>query len=521
MLRPIRLVVHLVYMYKYPMRSLCLPVFCIVLPLLSSNMVWSSPVQKRIDRVTNGLLPDTTLFERIRDSVWPGAVPDNQFGAPDSLKNRMAHYHTPGVSIAVINNYKIEWAQGFGVKDSRTNEPVTTSTLFQAASISKPIFALAVMRLVQDGKLDLDADINSYLTSWTVPPDGAWQPRITLRQILSHTAGLTVHGFSGYRRGQKLPTVLEILKGQPPANSEPVLVDILPGTQLRYSGGGTVVAQQLVVDVLGKPFPTIMNDLVLNRLELKNSTFEQPLPKTRKSAAATGYQFNGTQIPGKWHVYPEMAAAGLWTTPSDLAKIGVELQLTLRGESEKILSQQSISQMLTPGIDEHLGIGFFLKGKDGNINFFHGGSNEGFKAVATFYKNSGQGAVIMVNSDEGGPMVKEIERAIALEYEWPGYFEEKKEVALAPKTLKLLAGTYRAKSGAIYEIVEKKDKLFLILKNQSPVELRAESETDFSAVGLNTKIIFDKIGLTIQQDGNSISAQQVRDCDTKPDCSKN
>jgi CubicO group peptidase (beta-lactamase class C family) len=185
-------------------------------------------IEQRIQRVINGLLPETAFTQR--------------YASKTTLQERMAYYHTPGVSIAVINHYKIEWARGFGVKEWGKPDAVTEATLFQAGSISKPISALAVMRLVQDGKLDLDEDVNHYLSSWKVPSNGPWQPRITLRQLLSHSAGLTVSGFPGYLRTEQLPSVIDILNGHPPANTARVEVNILPGTQFRYSGGGAMVA---------------------------------------------------------------------------------------------------------------------------------------------------------------------------------------------------------------------------------------------------------------------------------------
>src|SRR5262249_27708993 len=156
-------------------------------------------------------------------------------------------------------------------------------TLFQAGSVSKPIFALAVMRLAQEGKVDLDEDVNRYLISWKVPANGSWQPRITLRQLLSHSGGMTVHGFPGYASDEKVPSVLDILDGRPPANTPRIEVNIVPGTQLRYSGGGITVAQQLVVDLLGEPFPKMMREVILDPLRMKHSTYEQPLPKKWKA----------------------------------------------------------------------------------------------------------------------------------------------------------------------------------------------------------------------------------------------
>jgi CubicO group peptidase (beta-lactamase class C family) len=471
------------------------------LPAQGSNSPATDAIERRIERVVNGLLPQTAFTDRYAPKV--------------PLRERMAYYHTPGVSIAVINNYKIEWARGFGVKEWGKPAPVTETTQFQAGSISKPIFAVAVMRLVQEGKLDLDEDVNRHLTSWKVPPNGSWQPRVTLRQLLSHSAGLTVSGFPGYLRTEKLPTVVDILNGRPPSNTARIEVNILPGLQFRYAGGGTTVAQQLVVDVFGQPFPKIMRDLVLDPLDMKHSTYEQPLPESWVGSAATAHPWKNQPVDGKWFVYPEMAAAGLWTTPSDLARAGIELQLALKGESERVLSADEVIQMLTPGIDERIGIGFFLSGKDKAVRFEHRGGNAGFVAQMTMDKENGMGAVIMLNSNEGLPMLNEIERAIAKEYEWPGYFpKEKVAMQVSAEVLDAYVGEYVGKSGFQCLITKGNDILFLKPATQPAIELHPESETKFFMTTLNAEVTFDKTekgevkGLTLQQEGKQVSADR-------------
>src|SRR5688572_407791 len=316
-------------------------------------------VQPRIERVVRDLRPETHLR--------------NQFGPSASLQERMAHFHTPGVSIAVVNNYRIEWARGFGVKEWGKSALVTDRTLFQAGSISKPIFALAVMRQAQDGRLDLDRDVNDYLKSWKVPPNGSWQPRVTLRQLLTHSAGLTVHGFPGYLRTDKIPTVPQILDGETPANTGPVRVNLLPDSHVRYSGGGTTVGQLLISDLLAKPFPQIMREIILGPIGMNDSTYEQPLPRALHKHAATAHPQGYRPVDGKWHVYPEMAAAGLWTTPSDLARAGIELQLALKGETNHLLSPQQARHMLASGRHEEAALGFWLSGKGKAQRFAHGG----------------------------------------------------------------------------------------------------------------------------------------------------
>ncbi|OFV88654.1 MAG: hypothetical protein A2V74_00360 [Acidobacteria bacterium RBG_16_70_10] len=456
-------------------------------------------VEARVERVVSGLLPETAFR--------------NRWGAPARLADRMAHYHTAGLSIAVVNEGRIEWARGFGVAEAGT--PVTERTLFQAGSISKPVFALAVVRLAQQGRLSLDEDVGRYLKSWTVPASGGFQPRITLRQLLTHSAGLTVHGFPGYATTETLPTVVQVLDGSPPANTMPVRVNMLPGVQFRYSGGGTTVAQLAVTDLLGKPFPQIMWELLLDPIGMSDSTYEQPLPAARAAQAATAHPWKGRPLPGRFYVYPEMAAAGLWTTPSDLARAGIELQKALRGESA-VLSKERAAEMLTPRIQDDMGVGFFLEGKGETVRFGHGGWDEGFVAKATFYKDRGLGAVVMINSNEGAAVLDEVLRAVATEYAWPGFFEEdKKPATVAPAVLEAYTGEYAGKFGLRVRVAGQGDGLALSVGDQPALALRAESEARFFAADLDTAVSFQKsetgvvTGLTLDQGGRQISASRA------------
>ncbi|MGH7359503.1 MAG: serine hydrolase domain-containing protein, partial [Candidatus Rokuibacteriota bacterium] len=314
---------------------------------------------------------------------------------PMRLDDRMRHYKVPGVSVAVIDSFRIAWARGYGVREAGGTDPVTTETLFQAASISKPVAALAALRLVQDGKLELDENVNRRLTSWKVPENGftAAQP-VTLRRLLSHGAGLTVHGFLGYAADKLVPTVVQVLDGQPPANSAAIRVDTVPGGRWRYSGGGYTVMQQLLVDVTGKSFPDLMRTEVLEPLGMRRSTYEQPLPAPLAGNAASGHRPDGTVVEGKWYTHPEMAAAGLWTTPSDLARYAIEVQLSAAGRSNKVLSRPLAAQMLTRQTGTY-GLGPGLDGHGRDASFSHGGSNQGFRAYFVAFPERGQGAAVM------------------------------------------------------------------------------------------------------------------------------
>jgi CubicO group peptidase (beta-lactamase class C family) len=418
-------------------------------------------VAERIERVISGLLPETP---------WQG-----RYGEPARLEERMHYHRTPGVSIAVIADGRLEWARGFGVRTTCEAAPVADDTLFQAASISKPVFALAVMRLVAQGRLDLDADVNEYLASWKLPANDGWRPRVTLRQLLSHRAGLTVHGFPGFRHDEPLPSVPQILDGAPPANTGPVRVNLLPGTQFRYAGGGTTVAQQAVMDVLGLPFAEIMRTLVLDPLGMHTSTYEQPLPEGRRGAAATGHPWKGEPLPGGWYTYPEQAAAGLWTTPSDLVRLGLGVQAALRSEREDWLPSSLVREMLTPQADEHMEIGFFLEGKDEHRRFGHGGWNEGFLSELKVYQTQGLGAAVMINSNQGQPLLGKIMRAIARAYEWPGYEEDASQPVEVQANMQDFVGVYHAEQGFTARVREEGVGLVLVAGNQDPISLQPRS----------------------------------------------
>lgn len=349
----------------------------------------------------------------------------------------MAFYKTPGVSIAVINDGKLEWARGYGVLEAGINNPVTATTLFQACSISKPIAAMAALHLVEQGKLDLDEDVNQKLRSWKIPQsEFTRENKVTLRRLLSHTAGTTVSGLRGYAVDEPLPTLLQILDGVKPANSDPIRIDTVPGTQWRYSGGGFLVLQQLLIDVQRKPFPELMRELVLQKLEMKQSTYEQPLPPKLRAQTAKGHQENGEKVNGDWFIYPEMAAGGLWTTPSDLARVVIELQRTKAGRSHRVLSRRMVNEMLSGQMQNfpvatvserygrpisNQGLGFRLEGEGRSARFSHHGGNTGYRCFIVAYNELGQGAIVMTNSDNGFELVQEIIRSIAKEYGWPDY----------------------------------------------------------------------------------------------------
>ncbi|MFN7996138.1 MAG: serine hydrolase [Bryobacteraceae bacterium] len=367
-------------------------------------------------------------IHRIETNVVDVRVGDTEPPLRLDLAKLMQIYKVPGLSVAVIDNFRVVWAKGYGVIEPGSTSPVTTRTLFQAGSISKPVAAAGALYLVEHGKLSLDEDVNRKLKTWKVPENEfTKEQKVTLRRLMSHTAGLTVQGFPGYEVGASLPSLVQIFNGEKPANTSPIRVDIVPGTKQRYSGGGVTIEQQLMIDVTGKPFPALMRELVLDPIGMSSSSYEQPLPPAKAAMTAGGAQSDGKPVHGKWHIYPEMAAAGLWTTPTDLGRFATEIALSKHGKSNRVLSEKMTQAMLTPVLDE-AGLGFFME-KDNPGQFGHNGADEGFQALLTMNAESGKGLAIMANSDNGIAVASFVARSIAREYAWnqrsrePGPFD--------------------------------------------------------------------------------------------------
>lgn len=396
--------------------------FCILffaITFLGSQFILSI-TYKQPNLPSKSLETDTLArIHRIETGLFPLRSENSQPSQPVNLIEHMKEHDVPGVSIAIINNHRLEWARGYGVQETGSNQPVTTQTFFQAASISKPVSALAALNLVEQGKFGLNQNVNEKLRCWKVPDNRFTKTnKVTLQGILTHTAGLTTHGFFGYRPDADLPTLGQMLDGDSPATSQAIRVNTVPSSNWSYSGGGFLVLQQLAMDNTGKPFPELMQQIVLEKLDMKNSTFHQPLPSELLSKAASGHIVDGEVLSGKWRVHPEMAPAGLWTTPSDLALFAIELQNSRAGVSNKVISQSMANQMLTPGMN-NWGLGLPIIGEGKKAMFLHGGGNQGFRCLMIGYLETGQGAVVMTNSDYGFDLIIEIINSIAKEYKWP------------------------------------------------------------------------------------------------------
>lgn len=414
----------------------------------------------------------------LRHAIQINGEPFSMF----TITERMKHHRVPAVSIALINNGKIEWAKGYGYLAVDTMKKVDTLTLFQAASISKPVAALAALKLVDEQKLNLDEDVNTYLKTWKIQNTSLAEKKpVTLRGLLTHTAGLTVHGFLGYAQGNPLPTLTQILNGEKPANSPAVMLDLVPGSLWRYSGGGYVIMQQLLEDVTGSDFPTLMQRSVLSPINMKHSTFQQTLSPLWQEQASIGHQSDGKKLPGNWNIYPESAPAGLWTTPSDLGLYIIEIQKSLQNESNQVLSKSMIEQMLTKHLGDW-GLGPALRGENNSLAFSHGGSNEGFRCTLFAFVYSGQGAVVMTNSDNGMELVDEIVRSIAITYDWSARKPiMKTRVTLSPSKLAIFTGTYLTEqfNVSLLLTVQENNLVAKQLWNEQEFILYPESDLNF------------------------------------------
>jgi CubicO group peptidase (beta-lactamase class C family) len=336
-----------------------------------------------------------------------------------TLADAMQQVHVPGVGIAVIRDFAIHWAKGYGVADVEAKQAVSVDTLFQAASISKPITAMAAMRLVQEGRLALDEDVNKILTSWKVPTSTAWQTRVTPRALMSHTSGADDgFGFPGYDPDAPRPTLVQILNGDAPSNVGKVLFARPPYQAYKYSGGAVTLMQLALGDLTHQPFAAFMRASILGPLAMNDSTYEQPIPEPMASRTARGHSREGEARPVKWHVYPEQAAAGLWTTPSDLARAAIDVQKALRGAKGAVLTQASAREMITPVGVGPFAVGFTIEKRGEGWYFSHGGSNWGFQCLLLAHVRKGYGVAVMTNADSGGRLLGEVVARVAAAYKW-------------------------------------------------------------------------------------------------------
>ncbi len=404
------------------------------------------------------------------------------------LQERMRILDVPGVSVAVIHNGKLDWAAGYGVSDKTSRIPVTTETMFQAASISKPVAALATLRLVQEGLIDLDTPIQEYLVSYKLPKSKQ-TGEVTPRRILNHTAGLNVHGFRGYQIGETIPTAPQLLMGK--GNSD-ALSQVEPaGARYSYSGGGSTMLQVALTDLTGKDFNTIAQETVLKPLGMTRSTYEQPISQEDWTDHSAAHDHGGRRITGGFHVYPEQFPAGLWTTPSDLAKFVLEVQQLAASQDGQILTSQLGKEMLTP-VFGRAALGLFINEHDGEKWFTHSGSNQGFKCDFRASFEGGNGVIVMTNSEMGYDLCQDIIRAVADVYQWPGMIHEPlEEIRVSPKQLKKHVGDYAFGPDEVAFISFEEDRLMVQQLPYPQMPLAPLGDHRFQIVGTGVHIDFN------------------------------
>lgn len=459
----------------------------------------------------------------------PQAEPGEDGLGALTLPELMERFGVPGVSVAVIRDFQVHWAEGYGVADVETGRPVDTETMFQAASISKPVAAMGVLKAVQDGLFGLEDDINGILTSWHL--DGGELTRhqpVTPRMLTSHTSGLgDAFGFPGYEPDEPIPTPVQIFEGHELSNVGPLFMEREPMAAYEYSGGGVTLMQQALADARGLPFEEVMREHVLEPIGMTRSSFEQPISPGNDRSAARAHGSEGESMGPKWHVYPEMAAAGLWTTPTDLARFAIEVQRSVRGESNRVLSRALAREMVTPVGVGDFAVGFGLEKMGQGWYLQHGGSNWGFRGLLIAHTVKGYGLAIMTNATRGGPVMAELSRRIQRAYEWDsmtppvprGYAPpvERTEIELSPDVLQAYVGTYRLDDETELVVTLEEGRLFIEPTGQGRYRLFPESESEFFLRVANVQITFttDPMGavdgLILHQGGRDRTAERIRD----------
>lgn len=393
----------------------------------------------------------------------------------------MRFYDVPAVNVAVRQDGAEPWTHAYGTVDPRS--------IFQACSISKHVAAFGALRLVDDGVLALDEDIETYLVSWRLPESGGWRARVTVRQLLAHTAGLSYNWFRGFSQGDPVPTITEVLRGQPPATSPPVRATMLPGSGFRYSGSHYAVLQQLMEDVTGTGFADLMRSLVLEPLGMADSSYDQDFPH-RHGQVAQGHHLDGTPVAGGWRVQPELAGAGLWTTPSDLCRLGVEVAHAVAGRST-LLSQGLATEMTTPQVPGGFGLGTAVD-DDGRLMFGHTGGNVGYGCWLFTWPATNTTMAVMVNTEGAEEVLLAILAAAEHHHGRTG--------SAPRRTPAELAGTYRVREDYTVKLTHDGHSLSLEAPGQPPLDLDLLPDGRFRAAALDCELtVVDQNGDTVLQ----------------------
>jgi CubicO group peptidase (beta-lactamase class C family) len=453
---------------------------------------------------------------QVENELLPPVLVKGETLSKSTLSERMQVLHVPGVSVAVIHRGKIEWARGFGVT-KEAGAAVNPHTLFQAASISKAVATVVVMKLIQAGKIDFSADANQYLKVWKIPSSSYTDERkVSVLDLVTHTSGITDNYFPGYVPGTTLPTLVQMLNGDPPANNKPVRVDTLPGTSWRYSGGNFLVVQALLNDATETDFQELARDSVFAPYGMRESTFAFPLPAELAGNAAIAYRSDGEPVIGGPRVHPESATAGLWSTPSDLARFSIGIQGALSGRDKRVISPSTARLMLTPIINQQA-IGFTVGGRSSLKYFSHWGVNYGYRAFLVAYEK-GDGAIVMTNSDNGETLIQAIVRTIAFDYGWPDYAPTTRILnAIDPKAFDRNIGAYRLPSGGIVTFWRDGIHIEVHQSGQPVFEIFPTSELEYFYKTVDARWVFSSnlLHATLFQNDQEQTAKRLDDPDGK------
>ena len=429
----------------------------------------ASLTKSRIRKVEHGLL--RAIFLR-------GQRPEKL-----SLDSRMQFYKVPGASVAVLDKNRLEWARGYGVRDGHSREPVMADTMFQAGALGRPVAAFAALKLVDKGRLELDDDIGKLLRRATLPPSGAGAPgKVTVRGLLSQAEIFPDAGLPGYAPDVRTPSLVALLEGGVPSAPPPV--------EVQADGAGYAYLQALLEDVTATTFPALMKESVLDPLGLRNSTFDVPLPEAMRIAAASGHGREGRPEEGKWLNYPAAAAAGLWSTPSDLATFASDALETATGKDGRVLSTGLARAMLTPQ-SENRGFGFVIDGAGQDVRFHLEGRTRGFRCALVVYPYKGQGVVVMTNSENGALLIEEVLRAVSAAYEWPDFKPlERPLFRLDPSIYQQYVGRYQVTPDYALDVAYEDYYLVIRPTGQAPTRFFVESQTFFFSIDPYVRIQF-------------------------------
>lgn len=418
--------------------------------------------------------------QQVADQMQPRVVFDGE-PADRGVVARMAAHHASALSVAVIHNGKLDWSAAWGRLD-HDGAAADCSTLFQGGSLAKPTTLIAALRMQQAGVISLDAEVDSMLRSYHLPK-GQQRPEnpVTLRNLLRHTAGITPGGYAGYATGAALPTTTQILLGLSPANSRAIEVVAKPNEHLSYSGGGYTLIEAALQDRLRKPFDQLMQTWLLSPLGMRQASFVQPISEAHRGRTAKGHLADGSPVPGGWNNHPERAAAGLWTTPTDMATLLIELYQASRGLSAT-LDRELVEELLADPVEGHA-YGFRWLGDGDDVFLTHYGGTTGYRAGMTINLRTGNGAVYLANSDGGSALGTEFLNSVSEVYDWTAF--KTTSVKRSPKprpVLESLVGLYDFPDSPTVRVVLEGEDLTLVFPNQDRYALTPIEGADLAFI---------------------------------------